>query len=163
MRSHDSDDTASLCVETSGDNPQDDILASEDTGNLLSIILHNANCRSPLLPHQFGSLTNGRLEPDSSGGRSCIEDRTEVGEGHLVAKSLNVSEEWVGGTFGSSELFLSTFECGVELLRGSVSLLELFERLVEHLGDIEKTDDISIFVADGLSDRENKSSDREKS
>jgi hypothetical protein len=63
---------------------------------------------------------------------------------------LNVSEKWIGGSLSSSELFLSAFESGVKFLRGSVSLLELFEGLVENLGDIEETDDISVFVADGL-------------
>lgn len=162
MRSHNSYDTTSLRVETSGDNPQNDILTSEDTSDLLSIILHNANCCSPLLPHQLGSLANGRLEPDSSSSGSCIENRTEVRERHLVAKSLNVSEEWVGGTFSSSKLFLSTFESSVELLRGSVSLLELFERLVENFGDIEKTNNVSVFVTDGLCNQKGQYADLDR-
>lgn len=150
MRSHDSYDTASLRVETSSDNPQYDVFTREDTSDLLSIVLHNANCGSPLLPHELGGFTNGSLESNSGSSSTSVEDRSEVGERHFVAKSLNVSEKWIGGSLSSSELFLSTFESGVKFLRGSVSLLELFERLVENLGDIEETDNISVFVTDGL-------------
>lgn len=137
MRGHDPNDTASLGIESSRDNPQNDILARKDSRNLFTIVLHDADGSRPLLPHQFRSLSNGCLETDRSCRSTSIEDRTEVGERHLVSKGLDVSEERVRGSFGASELLLGTFEGSVEFLRGTIRLFELLERLVEDFRDIE--------------------------
>jgi len=51
---------------------------------------------------------------------------------------------------------LDTFESIVQLLGGRRAALDLFERLVEDLCDIEQTNDIALIVADGLVGGENK-------
>jgi hypothetical protein len=149
VRSHDTNDAASLSVETGGDDTKNDVLRGEDSSDTLTVVLHHAHRGRPLLPHETSSVPHARLDTDRGSGRASVEDGSEVGEGHLVAKGLDVGEERVG-VVGATKLLLGAFEGGVELLGGSVRLFELLERLVEDFGDVEETDDVAFFVADGL-------------
>lgn len=147
--SHNANDAARLRVEAGGDNTKNDVLRSEDTGDALSVVLHDANGGRTLLAHKPSGVAYARLNADRSGSGAGVENRTEVREGHLVAESLDVGEERVG-VVGAAELLLGALEGGVELLGGAVGLLELLQRLVEDLGDVEETDDVAFLVADGL-------------
>lgn len=151
MRRHDPHNAARFGVQSSSDNPQHDVLACKDARNLPAIILHDADGGCAPLSHQFRRLADGRLDADRSCRRARIKDRSEIGETHLVAQSLDIGHERVGRSgIDTAELFLGAFESGVELLRRAVGFLELLERFVEYFRDVEETDDVAVFVANGL-------------
>ena len=72
MRGHDPDNTAAGCVETSSDDSKDDVLGSEDTGDLgddattrltangtgSSISFHDADRGGSSFLHESSSISN---------------------------------------------------------------------------------------------------------
>lgn len=154
VRRHDPHNATRLRVQPRRNHPQHNILARKDPRNLLPIVLHHAHGRRPPLAHELRRLAHSRLNTDRRGRRASIEDAPEVGEAHLVSEGLDVGHEGVRRGRVAAELLLGALEGGVELLGGTVGLLELLEGLVEDFGDVEEADDVAVFVADGLRGRE---------
>lgn len=106
----------------------------------------------PLI-HQLRSIANAG--PRRDGRRRCpgVQDGGEIGLSHTVAQCINVGQHCcrlrVGREIGS-KFRLYTCESNRQLRSRARSSLHLGKCFVEHLGDVKKTDDIAIIVADRL-------------
>lgn len=159
MRSHNADDAASSGIQSSRNDTENNIFASEDTSNSRmstwcssSGVLHNTDgSRSPLL-HQPRSLPDGSLGPDSCRLCAGIHNSGKVGERCLLAEFLDPGKH--GGCLRvgvhTSEFGLDTSHGAEELLRRRGASLDLAESFMEDLGNIEETDNVSVFIANGL-------------
>ena len=56
-------------------------------------------------------------------------------------------------TQATSQFGLDTSKRIIELFGGRGTTLDLVQSLVEHLGDVKQTDDVALFVANGLKAR----------
>lgn len=159
MRGHDPNHTTPRRVQARRNHTQDDILAREDTRNLLrtdlsrSSRLHDADGGRAALLHELGDLLDGGLRAYRRGLGTRVHEGGQIGQRRLFPKGLDVGKHGSRLRVGAqtrAELGLDSSEGTVELLRGGGATLDLVKGLVEDLGDIEQTDDVALFVTDGL-------------
>ena len=158
MGRHNANNTTPRGVQAGRDDTQNDIFARENTRDLGSRRsrggrLHDTDRRRAPLLHELRDLLDGRLRADGRGLGARVHDRGKVGQRGLFPESLDVGQH--GGGLGVraqtvAELRLDSSEGTVELLRGGGATLDLVKGLVEDLGDIEQTDNVALFVTDGL-------------
>ena len=159
VRSHHPHNTTPRRVQASRDDTEHDILAREDTRDLRSGGmagrggLHDAHGRRPALFHELRDLLHGRLRADCRGLGARVHDGREVRERGLLAEGLDVREHGrrLGvGAQARPKLRLDPSKSTVELLGGRGAALDLVKGFVEDSSDIEQSDNVSLFVADGL-------------
>lgn len=158
MRRHDPHNTTPARIQPRRNDPQNHILTRENPSHPRHIInprrpLHNTHRRRPPLLHQLRHLLDRRLGPNRSRLRAGIHDGGEIRQGSLLTERVDIGEHGCGlgvGGYTASELGLDACEGGIEFLGGGGAAFDLVEGFVEDFGDIEETDDVAFFVADGL-------------
>jgi len=161
VRCHDTNDTASSSIKASRNDTENNIFAGENASNLRLRArscarrvgaLHDADSGGPALLHQPGRLSDGGLGAHCGRLGTGIHDGGEVGKSSLLSQLLGPCKHGscLGVRTHTSQFGLDTSHRTEELLRCKGATLHLAERLMEDLGDIEETDDVTILIADGL-------------
>lgn len=154
-------------IQTSGDNPENDILTGENTGNLgncvtttdaansggTSVGLHDTDSSSASLLHEPGGFSDSSSRGDSRRSGAGVNDSGQVGKSHSLSESLDVSKH--GSSLrivvqARTKFGLNAGQSGRKLIGSGRTTLDFGESFVEDFGNVEKTDNVTILVANRL-------------
>ena|SRR6266404_735651 len=125
VRGHDAYDTAHTCVQTSGNDAQNDIFAGEDAGNLgmrtrITRWLHNADSGCSTLTHEACDISDSCSWANHCRLSTRVHDSRKVRQGSFLAQCFDVGEHGCSlrvCTKAGAKLGLYASECTIELLR----------------------------------------------
>jgi hypothetical protein len=159
MRGHYTDNATYARIQTRSDDPQDNVFAREDTGDLgVGMIdtwrmFHDTNSSDTTLLHQSGHLTDSRFWGDSCRLRPRVHDSREIWQCGFLAESVDISKHssglWVR-SHSWAKLGLHARKSSVEFLgcrRGTFDLVQCF---MKDLGDVKQSNDIAFLITNRL-------------
>jgi hypothetical protein len=158
MWRHNTYDAAHARVQTSRNDAQDDVFASENASNLrmgawCGVRLHDADCGRPAFTHETRDFPDGRSWADHRRLRTGVHETCEVRQGRFFAQSFDVGKH--GCRLGiraktGTQLTLDTRECTGQLLGRRRTTLDLVQGLMEDFRYVEEANNVAVFVADWL-------------
>jgi len=161
VRCHDSDHTTSPSIQPGSDYTQNDILAGKNTSNprfgaeagrRRSRSLHNTNRSRPPLLHNFCNFPHRGFWSNRSRLCVCVHDGSQIWQRGLLPELFSPREHGCSLRIRShcTEFRLYTSHRTKQLFRSGRAAFNLSKCFVEDFGDIEKANNIPLFITDGL-------------